>query len=148
MPQKIKEGKGEVPRLAHEEGIRAAAILKRRIKDAGFSVRSVERELEWGQKTLNQVLTGDTPLRFSHAAAVLEVVGDDVGDFYLELAAEGRRGGGPSKKKPKKRAPVQDDAPAKPTSIGGLSDDEIVSLFRDFLKRWKRGESGEEEDKE
>jgi tetratricopeptide (TPR) repeat protein len=82
----VREGKGRMPVTAQGEGRRAAELLEAKIRQSGVSIRSIEERVGWGQATLNQVLSGRTPIRFSHVAAVCEVLGLPLADFYRELA--------------------------------------------------------------
>jgi tetratricopeptide (TPR) repeat protein len=81
----VQEGKGWMPREAHEEGLRVARLLAKKIEAEGVSVRKVEELVGWGQKTLQQVLNGEQPIRISHLAAVLAALGLDLREFYREL---------------------------------------------------------------
>lgn len=76
-----------MPLGAHREGLRVARLLAKKIEGAGLSVRRVEEMVGWGQKTLQQILNGEQPIRVSHVAAVLETLGLDLREFYRELAS-------------------------------------------------------------
>jgi tetratricopeptide (TPR) repeat protein len=86
MARMVQEGKGWMPREAHGEGLRVARFLAKKIEAEGYSVRKVEELVGWGQKTLQQVLNGEQPIRISHVAAVLGALGLDLDEFYRELA--------------------------------------------------------------
>lgn len=114
MALMVKEGKGWVPQSAREEGLRAAQLLKDWIQRKKWSIREVEEQIGWGQKTLNPVLSGDQPIRFSHVAAVVEVLGGDVVDFYTELV-ESRRSSA--------REPLSAEASEQPAEARNLPHD-------------------------
>jgi transcriptional regulator with XRE-family HTH domain/tetratricopeptide (TPR) repeat protein len=84
----VREGKGWMPAPAHAEGWRVAQFLERKIRESGMSIRSIEERAGWSQATLNQILSGRSPIRFSHVAAVCAVVNLPLADFYKELAEE------------------------------------------------------------
>jgi transcriptional regulator with XRE-family HTH domain len=116
----IREGKGSVPKEAHEEGLRVARALHDRIQARGLSVRRVEERVGWGQGTLNLALTGSTPLRISHIAAVCKAIGFPLAEFYRDLAKEIEA--------PAPQRRQKDVAP-------GLSEDELLEAVRDLIRR-------------
>lgn len=128
MASMVREGRGWVPRAAHDEGVRVARLLQEVLIREGMSVREVESRIGWGQKTLQQVLTGEQPIRISHVAAVLECLKLDVAEFYRELA-DNRDETTKKRKAPKKPGVKREIVP------GELGEDELVDLFREFLKK-------------
>lgn len=133
----VKEGKGWVPRPAHSEGIRVSRLLEGWIRREGYSIRAVEEKVGWGSGTLWQVLNGSQPIRISHVAAVVSAIGEDLGEFYMALASEeGKKedgGAGSRKKIPKKKpAPEREIVP-------GLSEDEFYEVFKEFVRKWRKG---------
>src|SRR4051794_2932410 len=98
MKGMVREGRGPMPATAHSEGLRVAEILARRIQEAGYSYRAVEELCGWSVGSLTNILSGEQPIRFSHAAAVCDAIGYSRGEFYRELAGDpgsGRGGGEP-----------------------------------------------------
>jgi len=118
----IREGKGSVPKEAHDEGLRVARALQDRIEARGLSVRRVEERVGWGQGTLNLALTGRTPLRISHVAAVCRAIDYPLAEFYRDLAKE-----------------IEAPAPHRRQKevAPGLSDEELLEAVRDLIRRHK-----------
>lgn len=125
----VREGKGTVPREAHEEGLRVAHVLAAKIQARGLSVRKVEELVGWGQGTLHLALAGRTPLRYSHAAAVCSALGISLAGFYRELASGLEAP--PPRRAPKEVAP-------------GLTDAELLDAVRDLILRHRL--SGEDKE--
>ena len=120
--KQVREGKGKVPKEAHEEGLRVARALQDRIQARRLSVRRVEEMVGWGQGTLNLALTGRTPLRFSHVAAVCRAIGYPLAEFYRDLAQA-------------------IEAPAlhrrQKEVASGLTEEELLEAVRDLIRRHK-----------
>ena len=111
-----------MPKEAHEEGLRVARALQDRIHARGLSVRRVEEMVGWGQGTLNLALTGRTPLRISHVAAVCRAIGYPLAEFYRDLAA--------ASEAPALHRGQKEVAP-------GLSEEELLEAVRDLIRRHK-----------
>jgi len=111
-----------MPLQAHGEGLRVARLLAKKIEAKDLSVRRVEELVGWGQKTLQQVLNGEQPIRISHVAAVLAILRLDVSDFYRELAGDDQRphkrqaGGSAQKSRVTPRARQTDESRLKVVS--------------------------------
>jgi hypothetical protein len=139
MPPAIREGKVEMTETAHAEGVRAGAQLSAWLHRNKRSINEVEKALHWTHKTLYNAINGKTPLRFSHVAAVLEVIGEDLGAFYRELAKGAPR---PSGDSPVEASPP----PAAPVEIKpGLTEAQVLERARQVVSWLERQADDTEE---
>ena len=122
----VREGRGQMPKKAHEEGLRVARVLAAWLEERGLSTREIEERIGWGQKTLYEVLTGKQPLRISHIAAVAEAADFSLESFYRALAAGSREAAA---------APAE-TAPEGREIVPGVKDAELLKALREFLARY------------
>ena len=122
----VPEGRGWMPKKAHEEGQRVARVLSAWLKERGLSIREVEARVGWGQKTLYEVLTGKQPLKISHIAAVAEAADFSLEAFYRALAAGNSE----------PTAAPAETAPEGREIVPGVKDAELLKALREFLARY------------
>jgi transcriptional regulator with XRE-family HTH domain len=74
------------PEQRRQEQVRTMAeALKRKIREAGSSVREVEERAGMTRDYLRQVLRGSMKLRMEHVVAILEVIGVPPIEFFVEV---------------------------------------------------------------
>lgn len=62
-------------------------LLRERIRDAGWTLRAVARELGWHEDYLSQLFRGSPQLKLEQLFAVLRVIDLSPADFFAGLAS-------------------------------------------------------------
>jgi hypothetical protein len=140
MPPAIREGKVEMTETAHAEGVRAGLQLSAWLHRNKRNINEVEKSLGWTHKTLYNAINGRTPLRFSHVAAVLEVIGEDLGAFYRELAK-----GAPPKFSDDASTEAAPPSPALAEIAPGLTEAQVLERARQVVSWLERKTEDTEE---
>lgn len=82
---------------AGSEVDRALLLLRKKIRERGFTQLEVQESLKWGRSYISQLLTKQKALRLEQVLLILGVIGVEPGDFFEELyPAAGGRWGNPS----------------------------------------------------
>lgn len=64
---------------------RTLALLRRKIRERGFTQLEVQHMLGWGRSYLSQLLTKQKALRVEQVLMILEVIKVEPAEFYREL---------------------------------------------------------------
>ena len=76
---------------------RALGLLRRLMREQGFTQLQVQDRLQWGRTAISQLMTEQKRLRFDQILAILEVIGVPRDRFFAELfPAAGRSAAGAS----------------------------------------------------
>lgn len=75
-----------VPRSAIVGIDRFHSLLRQRIRDAGFTLRSISRKLGWHEDYASQLFRGTPRLRVDQAFQLLGAAGIDPAGFFADLA--------------------------------------------------------------
>ena len=60
-------------------------LLRKKIRDRGFTQLEVQEALGWGRSYISQLLTKQKTLRLEQVLLILNVIGVDPGTFFREL---------------------------------------------------------------
>lgn len=80
------EGPRPVPRAGFAGVDRFHSLLRQRIREAGFTLRSVSRKLGWHEDYASQLFRGTPRLRVDQAFELLGAAGIDPAGFFADLA--------------------------------------------------------------
>ncbi len=96
-------------RIVERELDRILALLRKSIRERGFTQVEVQEKLGWGKSYISQLVTGQKSLRVEHVLMILNVIDVKPEDFFAEIYQFGAAFGPAS---PARRA-----APPKPEEI-------------------------------
>ncbi len=64
---------------------RVLTLLRNKIRERGFTQLDVQESLGWGRSYISQLLTKQKSLRIEQILLILNVIGEDPGEFFSEL---------------------------------------------------------------
>ena len=78
-------------------------LLRKKIREKGYTQLEVQESLGWGRSYLSQLLTRQKGLRFEQVFLVLKVIGVEPREFFAELASGPPRSQTAWRQKPESR---------------------------------------------
>ena len=72
---------------------RVITLLRRKIRQSGFTQAQIQEELGWGHNYVSRIVTGCKPLRMRDLLQILAIIEVPPADFFVELYGEPRSHG-------------------------------------------------------